>query len=286
MSSIKNLVYRGLWAYLSRSGMVLFCCDDGPDTSGQVATAQASERVGMRQLDLAEKKYASDQLLQDELLGMTRAGSASDLELKRLQMDLAQDQADRRKSIFNPLEDGLVNEARQYDSTERVQSEMGKADAAVVQAYDKALRSSGRDLLRMGVNPNSAKSLALRENANVDLALGAAGASTSAGRAVKEKGFGMRMDVAGLGRNLSTNQTAAANSAIAAGQSSIGGFQGAVDQGNRNFNSTQQGFGGANSAFGTAGNLYGSAASATAAADAADSQGVGSLIGTGAMIFL
>lgn len=259
------------------------CCD-GPDTSGQVAMAQANEKLGNRSLDLAEKQYKDQAVLTDEFMGIVRDNNATDKELKDIQIDLTREEADRRKTIFNPLESGLVDEAKNYDSLERMSNEMGKADAAVMQAYERAIGNAGRDQLRMGVNPNSAKALALRENSALGVATAAANASTAAGERTKAKGFGMRMDAAGLGRNLVSNQTAAADSAVRAGQSSINATQSGVDQGNKNFGATMQGFGAAGSAYSNAGNLYGAAAEAEAAGDPMN--GLAKLAGVGLQKFV
>lgn len=262
------------------------CCSDTPDTSGQVAAAQSNERVGMRALDLSELHYANQSELQREFMDLARANAESDAELKDIQTELMLEQADRRRNIFEPLEAQLVLESEEFDSPERMASEMGKADSAVVQAYDKARRSADRDQLRMGINPNSGKALALRENAILQQAKDAASAATGAGERVKARGFGMRMDTAGLGRNLVSNQTAAADSAIRAGQSSVGSMQAGIDQGNRNFSTTMGGFGQAGAAFTNAGNLYGSAADAEASANAANMQGLGQAVGAIGMIAL
>lgn len=235
------------------------CCDSA-DTSGQIAMAEANEKVGMRALDLNEQQFASQQILQKEFLEQIRITNEADGEVKKLQMELMSDQNDRRKNIFNPLENQLVDEAKQYDSEARISSEMGKADSAVIKAYDRAIQAAGKDQLRLGINPNSAKALALRENASIDLASRAAGASTQAAAATKGKGFAMRMDVAGLGRNLATNQTAAAQAALSASQNQNNATGAGIDIGNRNMTTMNQGFGTASSAFTNAGNLYGQAA--------------------------
>lgn len=232
------------------------------DASGQIRSAEGNERIANRQMDINEKQFAESKALQEEFLELTRKNNAADEEVKALQAGLMRDQASRRENVFNPLEDRLVAEAKDYDSAERISSEMGKADSAVIKAYDRAIQAAGKDQLRLGINPNSAKALALRENASIDLASRAAGASTQAAAATKGKGFAMRMDVAGLGRNLATNQTAAAQSALTASQSQNNSFSNVIKTGNDSMSTLNQGFGGASNAFSSAGNLYGSAAEA------------------------
>lgn len=235
---------------------------DGQDTSGQVAMAGANEKVGMRSLDINEKQFEETKKLQEEYLSLIRENNVSDRAVKDMQLGLMGDEQRRRQEIFNPLEQGLVAEAKEFDSAARVSSEMGKADAAVVKAYTRAIDGASRDQLRMGVNPNSGKSLALRENAALGLASEAATQSTAAGERTKAKGFAMRMDAAGLGRNLATNQTAAADSALRAGQSQVNNMGAGINVGNEAMRTANQGYGVASSAFTNAGNLYGQASEA------------------------
>lgn len=237
------------------------CCSD-QDTSGQVAMAQANEKVGLRALEMNERQFEKTSALQNEFLSLIRENNESDMAVKDMQLGLMGDEQKRRKEIFNPLEEGLVNEAKDFDSAARMSTEMGKADAAVVKAYSRAVDGASRDQLRAGINPNSAKSLALRENASLGLASSAASASTAAGERTKAKGFAMRMDAAGLGRNLATNQTAAADSALRAGQSQVSSMNSGIDVGNKSTSTLNQGYGVTSSAYTNAGSLYGQAAEA------------------------
>lgn len=262
------------------------CCSSppAPDTSGQVASAAASERLGNRQLDLAERQYESDRATQAEFLDFSRANAATDTELKGLQIGLAREDGDRRREIFNPLEAQIVTEAKEYDSAGRVDQAVGRADSAVVQAYEKATRNAQADQLRLGINPNSAKALALRENADVQIALGAASAGTAEANRVKDRGLALRFDAAGLGRNLSTNQVASVDSAVRAGQSGVNSLQAANEQGNRNFDSTTRGFASAGASFANAGSAYGSAAKTQA--EGGGQSEFGKLVGYGVKSYL
>lgn len=260
------------------------CCADTPDSTNQERVAAVNERIAMRQLDLTEEQAALNSDLQREFMDLARANSETDAEIKDFQFGVAQDEYERRQNIFNPLEAQLVGEAEAYDSPERIALEMGKADGAVLQAYEKAVGSAGRDQLRRGINPNSAKSLALRENAAVDIAAAAGNASTQAGERAKAKGFGMRMDAAGLGRGISTNQTAAAEASLRAGQSAVGSIQSGVQQQNNNYNAVHAGFGSAGGALNNASRIYGGIADTEAAVESSNNQAIGTVIGAAMMM--
>jgi hypothetical protein len=254
-------------------------CGGDVDTSGQAAAAAANERVGMRALDLSEEQRAISNDREAELMDLIRTNSESTGQLQDAQLDQVLEASDRRQNIFNPLEAGLVDQAETYDSADRINDEMGKADASVVQAYDKAIAGSARDQLRLGVNPNSAKALALRENGALAMAKAAGNASSGAAERAKGKGFAMRMDAAALGRNLSSNQTAAADSALRAGNSQVSNMQSGVQQGNANFNTTMGGFGTAMQGYSNAGKIYGDIANVQSQEDPLG--GLGQIAGLG-----
>lgn len=236
------------------------CCADAPDTRHLEVQAQNQGELGARALDLSERQYEDSSALQREFADVMRANAEGDAEIKDIQMQLMLDQQQRREEIFDPLEARLVDEAENYDSDARVLDSMGKADAAVMQAFDRQRVAGQRDMARLGFAPNSGRALALRQASDVDAAAAAANASTQAGERTRSLGFARRMDVSQMGRNNVSNQTGAAASALQAGQSVNNGYSTVGQAGNQNFNAAMNGFGTASSAFGSAGNMYGKVA--------------------------
>jgi hypothetical protein len=247
--------------------------------------AQTQAVLGLQQNALAQQKLDSDTVLQREYMDIIKANQPTEQRLQSAQADAAELALNRYRDVQVPLENQIIDEARNYDSTERIAAEAGKADAAVVQAYDKANAGAQRDMLRAGLNPNSAKALALRENSSLSQAATSANAATSTAEAVKGKGFAMRMDAAGLGRNLPANSTAASDAALRAGQSSAAGMAGLISANNQSFNSTMGGFGQAASTIGGAGNTFQSMAQQQQASSDAKSAGIGKLIGGAASAY-
>jgi hypothetical protein len=127
----------------------------------------------------------------------------------------------RTKDVFWPLEDQIIKEAKEYDTPERQEREAGKAMADVESQLSLQRQASNRGLMRLGVNPNSAK-FGLEQNM---MSLGEGSAKAAAGNAARSNieatGWARRFDAAGLGRNLPTTQVAAANSATAAGNGAM-----------------------------------------------------------------
>lgn len=260
------------------------CMGGGSDKNLGIAavfSAVSESMIGMRQLDLAEKKNESDTALQREYLDLIKQNRPIEERIQNAQADSMELQLGRQRDVQFPLEDQIINEAKTYDSAERIAAEAGKADSAVVQAYDKATAGAQRDMLRSGLNPNSAKALALRENASLSQAATAANASTAAAEAVKSKGFAMRMDSAALGRNLAPNSVASADASLKAGQSQAASMSGVIQAANQSFDSTMRGFGSAANSYGQAGQAYSNLAAGQNARAGANAQAAGSVIGAG-----
>jgi hypothetical protein len=258
------------------------CCNsDDVDNSSTMTAAAGIDEAGNRALDLSDLGLVTGLAGNQELLNLARASAGSDADLKDLNTELAQDMANSRRNIFDPLEARIVLDAETYDSPERMQQEIGRADAAVMQAYDKATRSGDRNMLRLGVTPNSGKAMAARENMNFDRAMAGATAGNRAVSGLKEKGFGMRMAAAGLGKDKASTQINASNSALALGQSAVSSLDRALDSQRDVFTQANNGLGTAANAFGRSAQVYGDASRASQQQQAQDDANTGSLIGLG-----
>ena len=250
------------------------------------------DEIGNRATDLADLQLGIGLGRQNDFFNLANANIATDSRIKDDSYDVAQRIGAQRRGLYDPLEASIVNEANNYDSPHRINQEMGKADAAVVQAYDKAARTGDRNQLRMGVNPNSGKAMAARENLSFDRAMASATAGNRAADNLQTKGFGMRMAAAGMGKDKVNQQLGAYGSALASGQSAISTMNRAMD-------SNRDVFSGVNNNFNTAAGAFGRTAdinsrnSSDAARLAADKEArdraenrqddnmIGNLIGTG-----
>lgn len=211
--------------------------------------------MGNRAADLSDLSLSSSLPRQNDYFNLAYGNVAADAEIRDMGLGLASDLEGSRQRIFDPLEADIVQEARDYDSPYRMNQQMGQADAAVVQAYDKASRTGDRNQLRMGVNPNSGKAMAARENLNFDRSMASATAANRAADNLKTKGFGMRMAAAGLGKDKAGQQISAMGSSIAAGQGAINSFDRAMDSNRGVFAGAGAGLNTAVSAYGNSGRL-------------------------------
>lgn len=143
----------------------------------------------------------------------------------------AEDRA-RDIGVFRPMEDRLINEAKTWDSPERMASEeaAARADAALGLAQGQGQQE--RAAMRMGVNPASGRFAEAARRAGTDSALAIAGAGNLARRRVAQEGEAKRAGIVNLGRGLAVNPGTSmglSNSAASSGFS--GAMQGYGQQG-------------------------------------------------------
>lgn len=165
-----------------------------------------------------------------------RASAASDRAsaASNAQSQIGQEQWDRYQKIYAPLEDGMVTEAQNFDTTAAYDRAAADANATVNTQYGLAA-----DRLRRtpGLDPSSAGSTA----ANSGLALAQAGSGAAAQNAartgIRDKAWARKTDALSLGKGLA----ATASSTLGASASSAGNI--AATQQN-NANNTAAGVGG------------------------------------------
>ena len=130
--------------------------------------------------------------------GATGANDAA-ADSTRMQAQIARDQWNRYKEIYEPLERQVVNEAQNYDTPEAYQSAAGEASATVGQQFGKA-----RDRLTRtpGLDPSSAGYQA--SMVGLDLAQAASDATqqNAARQKVRDTAYARKTDALSLGKGL------------------------------------------------------------------------------------
>lgn len=186
-----------------------------------LSAAEMERQTAQETLAYYKERDAHSFALQAQANAIAGRVANSQIALMDQQRKIAGEMHDRTKNVFWPLEDRIIEEAEEYDTPERREAEAGKVMSDVESQLSLQRQSSNRALTRMGVNPNSSK-FGLENNM---MTLGEASAKAAAGNAARDKieatGWARRFDAAGLGRNLPTNQVAAANSSTNAGNSAL-----------------------------------------------------------------
>lgn len=248
------------------------------DALNQQATqAKSADQIAQDQLNFNKAVYADGASARTD--AQKNSNAVADAQLQGMQFATAQAKSDKayNEGTFRPLETGLVNDAQNYDTTQRRQTAAQAAQADVDQSFNATNAANERDIARDGIAPGSGKAMSLMQDAAISQAAARAGAGTMAGRNVEQQGYARRMDAAALGRNLPSNQATQQQIAGSTGSaSSLAGMQAITAQqsGVPNMNA---GFADATAANKSAGQLYGSAADGFGVLNATQTAGIGNL---------
>jgi hypothetical protein len=127
----------------------------------------------------------------------------------RLQGEIARDQWNRYKEIYEPLERSMVTEAQNYDSPENYAKAAGDAQATVSSQFGKARDRLGRT---PGLDPSTPGAAA--SMIGLDLAQAATDATqqNAARQRVKDVAYARKTDALSLGKGLAANASSALGS--------------------------------------------------------------------------
>lgn len=127
------------------------------------------------------------------------AANASAADANALQAQIARDQWERYKTIYAPLEEGMVKDAQNYDSAENYAKAAGDASATVSSQFGKA---KDRLTRTPGLDPSSGAYQA--GVVGLDLAQAATDATqqNAARQKVKDIAYARKTDALSLGKGL------------------------------------------------------------------------------------
>lgn len=248
---------------------------DAPDNSGINAAALQSAELSKEQLAFIKDVYAEGKPARATASAAAMRQSALQETATGQQIALTGKYAGQQDKQFG-YEDSLRADANAYDSPERQAANADKAMVGVQASMDNTQAQSQRNLARMGINPNSGKSLAMSGQLGIQKAVALAGAANKARTDTEAQGYARKMDSANLGRNLASSQATSANTAMTLGNSSVSNAQVPLTVASNGASMMNSGFSGAGSLNASSGNLYGQSAQLT---NAANSQG-DALMGT------
>lgn len=131
------------------------------------------------------------------------------------QGEIASDQWNTYKEIYQPLEKEMVADAQKYDSKEAYDKAATSAQATVSTQLGLAKERLTRT---PGLDPSSAAAQAAQVNLELKGAALGATSQNQAREAVTDKAYARKLDAVGLGKGLSTNATTGLASAAATSQ--------------------------------------------------------------------
>jgi hypothetical protein len=156
------------------------------------------------------------------------AANQAALDANAYQGEIARDQWDSYKSIYQPLERTMAASAENYDTAENRELAASAAQATVSSELGKAQDRLSRTV---GYDPSSAAAQAAQANLSLTGAAMGATSQNTARQKVKDTAYARQLDMLGMGKglvaNASTGMANAANvaSGIAANQQNLAGQQ-------------------------------------------------------------
>lgn len=252
---------------------------------GEAALKNAE--VGQEWLDFAKEQFAVGNVRQDAMDELTKAVTDQQLVTQENTNQWAQEDRQRTKDVFQPLQDQFINTAQNYDSPEKQAEAAAQAKADVMKSADTQNQVQQRTMASMGINPASGRYAGITRANDTNTALAAAGAQNAARTQVKDKALALKADAINMGNGLASSTASAYGLGLNAGNSAVGNTATAQNSYYQNNNVMSQGFGGAMQGYANQGNimnnLYGNQVNAWSAqqqANATSAAGLGSMLGT------
>ena len=238
----------------------------GGGKGGGSSAPAADPNIGLAQKELAD---LSTQQYNDfkttvwpEMLKQSQAQQANaDAQTKiatdtqTQQNQIAQDQYNQYKNTYQPLQNQLVNDAENYDTSANQERIAQGAMGDVKNQFGISAQNNQRQMQSYGINPNSgAYQGQMNQNDVMEAATGAA-AATKARDAAVQLGWAKKMDAAGMAAGQYGNQATATQLGLSAGNSAINAGAAGVGATSALGSGLSNGYSGAMSGWGNVGQL-------------------------------
>ncbi|MEY9435593.1 hypothetical protein ABIF14_002684 [Bradyrhizobium elkanii] len=269
-----------------------------PSPDPQIGTAAIMQaQTGQDMLDFAKQQFEIGNNRQADMDALSRKLIDQQYGISEQQQKWAQSDRERYESVYKPVEDKFIAEAKNYATPEKQAQAAAEARADVMNSAAAARGQQQRQMTSMGVNPNSGRFAGVDRATNTATALGAAGAQNAARTQVRDKGLALMADVANMGRGLPAQSAQATSLGLGAGQAAMGTAGAANQNFYNNVGVMNTGYGGAmkgyagqgstlNTLYGNQINAWSAQQQANAASSAGLFGGIGSLVGTGIGAFM
>jgi len=258
---------------------------------GKAALMQA--QTGENWLAFAKDAFTVSEARQKELDALTNKVTEQQLGLATDQAKWSKEDRARYESVYKPIEDEFINEAKNY-GTEAKQAEAAaeaRADVQTAAATNRA--ATERANASMGVTPGSGRFAGVQAASDLGVSLAETGAANTARQGVRDKALALKADVVNLGKGLPAQAAAGAGGSVAASGTALSGNQATNGQAlaastimNSGFSGAMQGYAGQASTLNQQYGLQLDAWKTKQQMNAAGAQGIGSFLGgIGGLLF-
>jgi hypothetical protein len=163
---------------------------------------------------LANQQYAWGQQQFAKLDSLTDAQIDNFLRLGDVGTQHAQGLLDRYNNLYGPQADQYARDAQTYASDERIQHQMGRAQAGAMQAGKQGLDNAERDLEAFGIDPSSGRYQDLVRASHTANAAAAAAAGEVERARVEQEGARRQENAMAYGQNIPSQAVNALNTAM------------------------------------------------------------------------
>lgn len=248
---------------------------------GEAAKMQA--KISEEWLDFAREAYGVANERQIDIDALTKRVTEQQLATQDRANQWAQEDRDRYKTTFQPMEEKYVQDAQNWDSATRREQVASEAKADVLNNAAQQRGATRRSMAAMGVNPNSGRFAGIDRASEAQTGLAAAGAQNTARNQVRSQGMAMRADAINMGKGLPSQAAGSAGLGLTAGSSALNGNLAANASWGSNNAIMTNGFGGAANGYANQANIlnqqYQGQLSAWATQQQASSSNFGGLMG-------
>lgn len=220
---------------------------------GEAAKMQAA--IAAEWLDFSREQFAIGNERQKGIDALTQRVTEQQLATQDRANQWAQEDRDRYKTVFQPMEDQYVKDANNWDDWARRENMAAEAKADVLINASQQRGATQRSMAAMGVNPNSGRFAGVDRAAEQQTGLAAAGAQNTARNQVRAQGMAMRADALNIGKGLPSQAAGAAGLGLTAGSSALNGNLAANASWGQNNSIMGQGFQGAAAGYGQQANI-------------------------------
>jgi hypothetical protein len=186
----------------------------GQVSDASMYAADLSYELGNKELDFAKEQYAGSKVLADRVANSQITGMDENNARAR-------DYSEYEKATFRPLEQGLVNDANNFNTEVHREGLATRAGADAGEAFSNTQAMNARSMSAMGVNPNSGRFSGTANRSALGLAANRTGAMNNTRMQADQLGWAKKMDAAGLGRGLAGASTGAYGVASSLGNSAV-----------------------------------------------------------------
>lgn len=182
---------------------------------------ESAERISNEQAAFGREQLAEDKRRYEEFKPYAQKSMDQAFRIGEKSEKRSDEQWQEYLATYQPIERQMAAEAKAEGSPEQQESEAARARAGVAGSYEGARAAGGRDLARMGVNPNSGRFGDFSLQTNLAQSSDEAGSMNNARTQARMRGIALRSGVSQFGRGMPQTGIASDSLALSGGRAGV-----------------------------------------------------------------